>query len=42
MAKQTSELAGEKAASKPKKMVGKMKVQGKVKCQLNDLALEST
>lgn len=30
MAKQTSELAGEKAAPKPKKMVGKMKVQGKL------------
>lgn len=36
LAKQTSELAGEKAAPKPKKMVGKMKVQvRKVKMALD-------
>ena len=34
MAKHTSELAGEKAAPKPKKMVGKMKVQGNIKHRL--------
>ena len=40
LAKQTSELAGEKAAPKPKKMVGKMKVQGKVKCRLHIASLQ--
>ena len=36
LAKQTSELASEKAAPKPKKIVGKMKVQGSIPCYLFD------
>lgn len=34
LAKQTSELASEKAAPKPKKIIGKMKVQGSTLCYL--------
>lgn len=44
LAKQTSELASEKAAPKPKKIIGKMKVQGSTLCYLfntHDLSVSS-
>lgn len=37
MAKRSSELAGEGTALKPKKMVGKMKVQGNIRFPILDV-----